>query len=101
MILYLYITPGQGQKTPWGQTFDVNRKPLLLITLTICCRFQTDLFEIRFYTHFLMFFVTVMYIAPGQGQTTLGGQNPDVSRKAFHFAHLLQVSKIFEVWFYT
>ena len=28
MILYMYIAPGQGQKTPWGQTFDVNRKPL-------------------------------------------------------------------------
>ena len=26
-ILYMYIAPGQGQKTPWGQTFDVNRKP--------------------------------------------------------------------------
>ena len=24
------IAPGQGQKTPWGQTFDVNRKPLSL-----------------------------------------------------------------------
>ena len=30
MILYMYIAPGQGQKTPWEQTFDVNRKPLLL-----------------------------------------------------------------------
>ena len=30
MILYMYITLGQGQKTPWGQTFDVNRKPLSL-----------------------------------------------------------------------
>ena len=29
---------------------------------------------------FLMFFHT--YIAPGQGQTTLYGQNPDVNRKA-------------------
>ena len=28
MILYMYIAPGQRQKTPWGQTFDVNRKPL-------------------------------------------------------------------------
>ena len=26
----MYIAPGQGQKTPWGQTFDVNRKPLSL-----------------------------------------------------------------------
>ena len=30
MILYMYIAPGQGQKNPWGQTFDVNRKPLSL-----------------------------------------------------------------------
>ena len=30
MILYMYIAPGQGQKTPWGQTSDVNRKPLSL-----------------------------------------------------------------------
>ena len=27
MILYMYIAPGQGQKTPWEQTFDVNRSP--------------------------------------------------------------------------
>ena len=24
----MYIAPGQGQTIPWGQTFDVNRKPL-------------------------------------------------------------------------
>ena len=24
----MYIAMGQGQKTPWEQTFDVNRKPL-------------------------------------------------------------------------
>ena len=30
MILYMYIAPGQEQKTPWGQTFDVNKKPLSL-----------------------------------------------------------------------
>ena len=23
-------SPEQGQKTPWGQTFDVNRKPLFV-----------------------------------------------------------------------
>ena len=28
MILYMYIAPWQGQKTPLGQTFDVNRTPL-------------------------------------------------------------------------
>ena len=30
MILYVYITPRQGQKNPWGQNFNVNRKPLSL-----------------------------------------------------------------------
>ena len=30
MILYMYKAPGQEQKTPWGQTVDVNRKPLSL-----------------------------------------------------------------------
>ena len=175
MILYMYIAQGQGQTTPWGQTFDVNRKPLslcpfvaglktnalksdciyiffmfhhspgqgqtihwgqnfddnrkafslcpyvasfktissksdfihifndfiyvyspgaraenplginfrcqqkALITSTICCKFKTNLFEFWVYTHFFMFFH--MYIAPGQGQTTLCGQNPDVNRK--------------------
>ena len=126
---------GQGQKTPWGQTFDVNRKPLslrpfvkvlkqslwsmilniilndfihvyshgaraenplgtnlwcqqkALITLTISPKFQTNLFEFWFYTHFLMFFL--MYIAPGQGQTTLCGQNLMSTEKPCHFAHLL------------
>ena len=24
----MYKAPGQGQKTHWEQTFDVNRKPL-------------------------------------------------------------------------
>ena len=42
MILYMYIAPGQEQKNPWGQTFDVNRKPLT--TLPICWKFQTNLF---------------------------------------------------------
>ena len=118
MILYMYIAPGQGQKTPWGQTFDVNRKPLSLrpfvasfkhlnsdfihinvfphvyspgagsdntlwtkfwcqqkglVTLPICCKFQTNIFEVWFYTYFCLFLY--MYIAPGQGQTTPWGQN--------------------------
>ena len=30
MILYMYIVPGQGLTTPWGQNFDVNRTVLSL-----------------------------------------------------------------------
>ena len=78
MILYMYKAPGQGQKNPLGTNFWCQQKAL--INSTICCKFQTTLFEFWFYIHFLMFFH--MYITPGQRQTTLCGQNPDVNRKA-------------------
>ena len=85
MLLYMYIASGN----PLGTNFWCQQKAL--ITSTICWKFQTNLFEFWFYTHFLMFFH--MHIAPGQGQTTLCGQNPEVNRKAWSLAHLLQVSK--------
>ena len=44
MILYMYIAPGQGQKTPWGQTFDVNRKPLSLRPF-VAKEFHSDFFK--------------------------------------------------------
>ena len=73
----MYIAPGQGQTNPWGQNFDVNRKVLPFCPFV--ASLKKNLFEFWFYTHFLMFFH--MYIAPGQGQTTLCGQNSDVNRK--------------------
>ena len=77
MILYMYLAPGQGQKTPWGQTFDVSRKPLLFRL------FVANFKQIYLNSDFIHIFnVFHMYIAPGQGQTTLCGQNPDVNRKA-------------------
>ena len=43
----MYIALGQGHTTLWGQTFDVNIKPLSL------CPFIASLKkEICFYTHF-------------------------------------------------
>ena len=78
MILYMYIAPGQGQKTSWGQTFDVNRKPLSLRPFVVS--FKQISLNSDFIHIFLMFFH--MYIASGQGQTTLCGQNLDVNRKA-------------------
>ena len=38
MILNMYIALGQGHKTPWEQTFDVNRKPLSLQTFVASFR---------------------------------------------------------------
>ena len=77
-FIYVY-SPGARAENPLGTNFWCQQKAL--ITSTICCKFQTNLFEFWFYTHFLMFFNMYMYIAPGQGQTTICGQNPDVNRK--------------------
>ena len=78
ICLYMYIAPGQGQKTPWGQTFDVNRKPLPIRPFVASFK-QTSLNSEIIHTFFMFFHI---YIAPGQGQTTLCGQNSDVNRKA-------------------
>ena len=78
MLLYKYIAQGQGQTTPWGQNFVVNRKAKSLCPF--CCKFQKNLFEVWFYTYFFM--LLYMYIAPGQGQITPWRQNFDVNRKA-------------------
>ena len=80
MILYMYIAPGQGQKTPRGQTFDVNRKPLSLRPFV--ASFKQISLKSDFIHIFKCFYHIYMYIATGQGQTTLCGQNPDVNRKA-------------------
>ena len=76
-FIHVYI-PGARAEKPLGTSFWCQQKAF--ITSTICCKFQTNLFEFWFYIHLLMFFH--MCIAPGQGQTTLCGQNPDVNRKA-------------------
>ena len=87
-FIHVY-SPRARAENPLGTNFLCQQKAF--ITSTICGKFQTNLLEFWFYTHFLMFFH--MYIAPGQGQTTLCGENPDVNRKPCHFTHLLQVSK--------
>ena len=73
----MYIAPGQGQKTLWGQTFDVNRKPLSL-QLFVASFKQISLNA----DSINIFNVFHMSIAPGQGQTALCEQRPDVNRKA-------------------
>ena len=76
-FIHVY-SPGVRAENPLGTNFWCQQKALS--TSTICCKFQTNLFEFWFYTHFFTFFH--MYIASGQGQTTICGQNPDVNRKA-------------------
>ena len=47
--IYIY-SPGQGQTIHWGQNFDDNRKAFSFCPYVH--KFQNDLFEIWFYTHF-------------------------------------------------
>ena len=70
MILYMFIAPGQGQTTPWGQTFDVNSNPLSLCPFVVC----VCVCVLCVFSH---------VYSPRQGQTTHWGQNIYDDRKAF------------------
>ena len=89
MILYMYIAPGQGQTSPWGQNFDVNRNSLSL------CPFVASLKTISLKSDFLPFFMCYfhMYIAPGRGRQPIGDEKFMKTERPFLFAHMLQVSK--------
>ena len=76
VFMHVY-SPRQGADNPLVTQFWCQLKAQ--ITLIICCKFQNDLFEFWFYTHFLI--ILYMYIAPGQGQTKPWGQNLDDNRK--------------------
>ena len=94
-FIHVY-SPGARAQNPLGTNFWCQQKAL--ISSTISCKFQTNLLQFWFYTHFLMFFH--MYIAPGQGQTTLCGQNSDVNRKALSLCPFVASFKK-HLWFYT
>ena len=85
----MYIAPGQGQTTPWGQTFDVNRKPLSLCPFV--AGFKKKCFEVQFYINFLH--VSPYVYSHGQGQTIHCWQILMTTERPFLFAHMLQVSK--------
>ena len=90
----MYIAPGQGQKTPWGQPFDVNRKPLSLRPFVASFKQISLNFD---FIHVLMFFH--MYIARDRGRQPFVDKIMMSTEKPCHIAHLLQVSNknIFEV----
>ena len=71
----------QGQTNPWGKNFDFNRKLLPLRPFT--ASFKKISLNSDFIHTLFMFYH--MYLAPGQGQTTLCGQNSDVNRKTLSF----------------
>ena len=74
-FIHVYSTRA-GADNPLGTKFWWQQKGLL--SLPIYCKFQNDLFEIRFYTHFNDF---IHVYSLGQGQKTPWGQIFDVNRK--------------------
>ena len=85
MILYMHIAPEQGHTTPWGHTFDVNRKTLSL------CPFVASLKKKKSdFTHIFILF----YTCPrGKGRQILGVKILMSTERPYHFGHLLQVLK--------
>ena len=95
MILYMYIAPGQGQKTPWGQTFDVNRKPLSLSP------FVASLKKEIWFLHTFNDFIHVY--SPGARADNPLGTNFWCQQKALTTSTIRCKFKknLFEFWFYT
>ena len=89
MILYMYIAPGKRQTTPWGQTFDVTRKPSSL------CPFVAGFKKIALKSDYISFFFMFhhMYIATDRGRQPIGDKIFMTTERPFLFAHMLQVSK--------
>ena len=90
MILYMYITPGQGLKTPSGRNFDVNRNTLSLRS------FVASFITLSLKPDFIGFFhYMYVVIAPGQGSDRQppGDKVSMSTEMSFHFIHVLQVSK--------
>ena len=96
--MYIHVAPGQEQTTPWWQSFDVNRSPDHFDNLLQVSKWS--LWILILYTFF--FNILYMYIAPGQRQTNLWGQNFDVNRKLLPLRPFVASFKtIFGFWFYT
>ena len=95
-ILYTFFhvfphvySPRQGQTTYWGQKFDDNRKafsPYPYVPSFKMISSKSD-----FIHTFVFLMIYYMYIALGQGHTTLGDKLLISTERPYHFAHSLQV----------
>ena len=79
----MYIAPGQGQTTLWGQNFDVNRNSLSLCPFVDSLK--KNLLKVWFFTIFMCFFH--MYIAPGRSRQPIGDKNFMTTERPFPFVH--------------
>ena len=93
MILYMYIAPGQGLKTPWGRNFDVNRN--ILSTSVICCKFK----KISLKSDFIHFFYDFVHVcSPGAGAAAPRVQRFYVNRNVLSLhSFVVSFKNVFEV----
>ena len=84
----MYIAPGQGQKAPRGQNFDVKRKVLPLYP------FVASFKEIPSKSDFIHFFHVLIHVySPGAGSYSPPGDKVLMSTEnSCPFGHLLPVS---------
>ena len=86
MILYMYIATGQGQTTPWGQNFDVNRNSLSL------CPFVVNLKKLSLNSDFIHIFNDFIYVySPGARQKTPWDKLLMSTKSPYHFDGFLCV----------
>ena len=94
MLLYMYISTGQGLTTPWGRNFNINGNILSLRS------FVASFKQISLKSDFIQFFHDFIHVySPRAGADSPPGDKVLMSTEIFcHFIHLLQVSKnVFEV----
>ena len=86
MLLYMYIAPGHGQTTHWGQMLMSTDSPYHFAHLLQVLKQSLHVFHVFPHVY-----------SPGQGQTNPWGQNFNVNRnflkRPYQFDHLLQVLK--------
>ena len=85
LYMYMYIAPGQGQTTPWGQMLMSTESPY---HFAICCKFKKISLSLIFYRFLCVFFTSI-----GRGRQPIGDKNFMTTERSFLFAHMLQVSK--------
>ena len=84
----MYIVPGQGQTTPWGQNFDDNRKAFSL------CPYVVSFKMISSKSDFIHIFNDFIYVySPGaRSENPFWDKLLMSTESPYHFANLLQVS---------
>ena len=90
----MYIAPGQGQKAPRGQNFDVNRKALSLYP------FVASFKEISLKSDFIPFFFHDLIYVYSLGAGTYSSPGDKVLMSAetsCHFGQLFQIIDQFQI----